>query len=747
MSNGDHDAQIAALGRLCHIAPRYWDNGGNLRITATATYEALLTALGVPWEEPHLLAASLESRRTRFWERFLEPVVIFRQESGPGCLHAALKSDRPEVPPNLSGWVKIIGETDEDRSWEIDPASVRLLGIRPRGVDFHLRLALPLPADLDLGYYDLTLRLSGGGQPQQGSSRLIAAPPRAYQPPALAAGKRLWGLGAPLYALRSLRNWGLGDFRDLQTLTAFAGELGAAFVGVNPLHAPVPSPLADMSPYAPTSRVAVNFLYLDLEAVPELADSSEARDLVASDDFQKSLQRLRHSRLVQYPEIFRLKRRVLGLCWQAFLQRHGPPEAPLTGRGREFARFVQADGIPLEKYGRYAALIERQGQADWRRWSAGYQNPDSTDVADFAARHQRLVLFHQYVQWLTASQLNNVSAGARQAGLPFSLYQDLALGSGAGGFETWANPGLFASGVSMGAPPDAFNPQGQNWGLPPMIPEKLRESGYRLFIDTLRANCPPDGILRLDHVMGMFRLFCIPAGAGAGQGTYVYYPAREFLAILALESVRQRTLIIGEDLGTVAPRVRRELARQGIYSYKVFYFERTHTGAPRPPEDYPRQALATITTHDLPTLSGYWEGRELELKERLHLYPDPGQAAAETAARTQERERFVQALTGQGLIAPGREPRLKAARRCPEAVRLGVAEYLGKSQAALVEIRLEEVLGVRFQQNLPGTIREHPNWRRKLPVLLENLAQLPQPRRLAQRLEQRRRKVGEGPGK
>jgi 4-alpha-glucanotransferase len=280
-----------------------------------------------------------------------------------------------------------------------------------------------------------------------------------------------------------------------------------------------------------------------------------------------------------------------------------------------------------------------------------------------------------------------------------------------------------------------------------MIPEKLRESGYRLFIDTLRANCPPDGILRLDHVMGMFRLFCIPAGAGADQGTYIYYPAREFLAILALESVRRRTLIIGEDLGTVAPRVRKELARQGMYSYKVFYFERTPTGACRPPGDYPRQALATITTHDLPTLAGYWEGRDMEVKERLHLYQYPGQAAADAAARPAERERFVQALAGEGLIPPGREPHLKAARRCPEAVRLGVAQFLGKSQAALVEIRLEEVLGVRFQQNLPGTIREHPNWRWKLPALLEDLAQMPQPRRLAQIMGERKWEAGEGPGR
>ncbi len=747
MSDHDHDTQIAALGRLCHIAPRYWDNGGNLRITSTATYEALLTALGVPWEERQLLAASLATRRARLWQRFLEPVVIFRQESEPGCLHAVLKSARPEIPDDLSGWIEITGETGEARSWEIDPAAVRLLGVRPREAEFSLRLTLPLPGDLDLGYYDLTLHLGSGGQQQQGRSRLIAAPPRAYQPPALAAERRLWGLGAPLYALRSRRNWGMGDFRDLHTLTTLAGELGAAFVGVNPLHASAPSHLADMSPYAPTSRVAVNFLYLDLEAVPELADSPEARVLAASADFQESLQRLRDSRLVQYPDIFRLKRRVLGLCWQGFLDRHGPPEAPRTGRGREFARFVQADGIPLEKYGRYAALVEILKQADWRRWPAGFHHPDGPDVADFAARHRQLVLFHQYVQWLTASQLESVWAAARRAGLPFSLYQDLALGSGAGGFETWAHPGLFARGVSMGAPPDAFNLQGQNWGLPPMIPEKLRESGYRLFIDTLRANCPPDGILRLDHVMGMFRLFCIPAGAGADQGTYIYYPAREFLAILALESVRRRTLIIGEDLGTVAPRVRKELARQGMYSYKVFYFERTPTGACRPPGDYPRQALATITTHDLPTLAGYWEGRDMEVKERLHLYQYPGQAAADAAARPAERERFVQALAGEGLIPPGREPHLKAARRCPEAVRLGVAQFLGKSQAALVEIRLEEVLGVRFQQNLPGTIREHPNWRWKLPALLEDLAQMPQPRRLAQIMGERKWEAGEGPGR
>jgi 4-alpha-glucanotransferase len=274
--------------------------------------------------------------------------------------------------------------------------------------------------------------------------------------------------------------------------------------------------------------------------------------------------------------------------------------------------------------------------------------------------------------------------------------------------------------------------------LPPLIPERLRASGYQLFIDTLRANSPPGGMLRMDHVMGLFRLLWIPQGAAAPQGAYVNYPARELLAILALESVRRRTLIIGEDLGTVPPRIRRKLNQAGVFSYRVFYFERDGQNRFLPPEAYPTRALATVTTHDLPTLKGFWQGHDLALKRRLNLYSEARLAEADAAAREQDRRLLMEALQGRGLLPDGALFDPGARDCCPLELREAVLTYLAQSEAALLEVRLEEIFGAPEQQNLPGTKKEHPNWRIKLPLTLDRMAGSPEPARLAARLNEAR---------
>jgi 4-alpha-glucanotransferase len=545
-------------------------------------------------------------------------------------------------------------------------------------------------------------------------------------------------LNLPLYALRSASNWGIGDFGDLMAVTDWAATLGAAFVGVNPLHAPSAAAEADPSPYDPTSRLFYNFLYLDLERAPEMELCPEAQASVADQEFRASRARLQEGALVPYAQVFRLKRRVLELLFRAFRKRHGPPEAPRSARGREFAGFIAAKGDALKNFGAFAALADHFQESDWRRWPEAYQHLGNAAVANFACEHPQEIGLHQYAQWLAATQLQEVGEAARRRGLPFSLYQDLALGAGAGGFDTWAYPDLFAKDVAIGAPPDAFSPQGQNWGIPPIIPEALRESGYQLFIDTIRANGPAGGMLRLDHVMGLFRLLWIPAGMAAAQGAYVYYPARELLAVLALESVRRRTLIIGEDLGTVSPRVRRDLERLGVFSYRVFYFERRLDGGFLPPESYPARAVAAVTTHDLPTLAGFWQGRDLACRRDANLYADPHQAATDTAQRQRDRLQLVEALQGRGLLPDGGEPSPEPGSPCPPQVREGVLEYLAQSEAALLEVRLEEIFGWTDQQNFPGTREEHPNWRRRLPLTLEEMARAPGPTRIAERLNKYR---------
>lgn len=729
-------AELAALSRLCGISLEFRDNFGARRRTSRATMRALLTAMGVPCGTAGEIRDSLDHCRTHLANRILPPVTVATPEAGRSLLFNVW-SPRPEVPDPLELEGELVEETGAKRRWRPPSQQLSLTEAMPADEGWRVQLSLPLPADLAEGYYDLTFRVKSQGREVTGSTYLAVSPGRAWLPPQLARGERLWGLNLPLYALRSRRDWGIGDFTDLRLATTWAGELGAAFVGINPLHAPQAGEKADPSPYSPTSRLFLNFLYVDLEQVPEMQEAPEANSLWANSDFQAALARLREAPLVAYPEIRRLKRRLLKILFAAFVEDHGLPEAPLTPRGQDFARFVAESGEALEKFALFRALAEHQGKKDWRHWPQSLQHPDSPAVAAFARDHPREIGFYQYVQWLAAGQRQEVWDEATRTGLPFTLYQDLALGAAPGGMETWSYPGLFARGATIGSPPDAFNLKGQNWGLPPLIPKNLEESGYRLFINTLRANLPPGGIIRLDHVMSLFRLFWIPAGLGPREGAYVRYPAENLLGLLTLESQRRRTLVVGEDLGTVAPSIRRNLARARIFSYRVFYFERKGKGDDNfaAPKDYPRQALACVTTHDLPTLAGYWEGRDLTLRNQLYLYPSPQLAEEDAAARARDRLLLLEALVQQGLLPPNYEP---PADFCPEELRRAVLAYLGQSRAALVEVRLEDILGLTAQQNLPGTLKQHPNWRQKIFQNLEDLRHDPEVRRMAATLRQTR---------
>jgi 4-alpha-glucanotransferase len=739
-------AKIAALGRMCGIASEYWDNFGHRHRTSLSTFRGLLTAMGVPWEDPAELDRELAHRRLQPYDRLLAPTVVVSQSARPGRVLVFPRTAAPRLPRRLEVRWETTDEAGRRQTWETQvlPPAHPISREGPDG--FRTRLELPLPARLDPGYYELGLRLGPDQGEETGRARLIVAPEKAHLPAWLAAGLRLWGFNVPLYALQSAHNWGMGDLGDLVALTDWAGSLGASFVGINPLHAPAPRARGIPSPYSPTSRLFLSFLYLDLEAAPELAACPAAQAFLASPEFRRQIARLRREALVPYPGVFRLKHRVLEMLYRTFLELHGPPETPRTPRGEEFARYLAAKGGSLAKFGLYQALAGFLEQTDWRRWPRDYQSPESLGAADFRRQHLGEIHLHQYGQWLAATQLQRVCAGARRQGLPFTLYQDLALAADPGGFDTWAHQGLFALGAEIGAPADAFNPRGQSWGIPPLIPWRLRDSGHQFFLDILRANAPPDGMLRLDHVMGLFRLFWIPRGQPATEGAYVYYPARELLAILCLESVRRRALIIGEDLGTVPPAIRRDLSKRGIFSYRVFYFERNQEGGFRPPADYPRRAMATVTTHDLPTLSGFWQGRDVELKRSLNLYPSPQAADADAAVREQDRRRMVAAMKPLNLLPPGSclDPHSQS---CPEDLKIAVLEYLARSQAALLEVRLEEIFNLPEQQNLPGTGRkEHPNWNFKLPLTLEEMRRDPEPARLAARLNRYRGRENLGGG-
>lgn len=743
MTTATREALLAELATLCGLACQYYDIAGTLHQTTASTQEALLAAMGCRTQSMADLQEEVARRRQWPWSALVEPVLALNQADLPASWPLYLPLDGEVLPADLEITWELFDEQGSccHRHRVIGP--LRLQASRHFPDAAYGQVALPLPSDLPMGYYRLQVQAQVGATPRQGEMLVVIAPTQVYVPEVLTR-QRLWGINLPLYALASNRNWGIGDCGDLQRSIALAGKLGADCLGLNPLHHLGPHLEDSISPYYPTSRCFPEPLYLDLEQVPELAVCRPAQEYLASAAVQEELTALRRDRQVQYQAVAHLKYTVLKALWTTFAARHGWPEAPQTQRGRDFAAFLAQQGQLLQDFATFLALSDhwrQQGHPylNWQDWPAAYHDPAGPAVAAFQQEQRRQILTHAYAQWLLAEQLAATQQQAQAQKLALGLYLDLAVGVNPGGFDTWRHQGLFAQGVDIGAPPDDFSPLGQNWRLLPLAPQALRAQGYGYFRDILRHNCPSGGLLRIDHVMGLFRLYWIPQGASAAQGAYVHYPADELLKILALESLRRQTAIIGEDLGTVEPAVRERLAAMQVFSTRLFYFERHEDGACRPAEQYPDRALAAITTHDLPTLAGFWQGRDIQVRQQMHLFPDEQTTAHNLAARRQFKMAILDLLSHQGWLTPEAAVGLADQDDLPAAVKWGVIAHLAATPCRLVLLSLEDICGWLDQQNLPGTKDEYPNWRLKLPLLLEDLAHAPEPWQAAQIMRQNHR--------
>jgi (1->4)-alpha-D-glucan 1-alpha-D-glucosylmutase len=412
---------------------------------------------------------------------------------------------------------------------------------------------------------------------------------------------RIWGPSAQLYGLRSGRNWGAGDYADLRALVDWAADQGASIVGVSPLHALYGHNPAHRSPYSPSSRQFFNVLLLAVDEIPEFAECPEARRLVAEPEFQTRLESARDSDLVDYPAVAALKYPVLERLYRHFREKHATSS---DAYAREFQEYRGRQGDDLELLALYETLQEHFFNQDmgcwgWPAWPSPYRDPDSPEVQAFAATHRNRIEWFLWLQWQADRQLAAAGRRAYERGLGIGLYFDLAVGVDRGGAETWAHQELYALDARVGCPPDDFAPRGQDWGLPPWNPERLRAAAYEPFIRMLRTNMKHAGALRIDHVMGLMRLYWIPPGMQGDQGAYVAYPLDDLLGILALESQRNHCLVVGEDLGTVPWEVRAALHDMGVLSYRLFYFERDGQGDFLPPEQFPAQAVVAAATHDL----------------------------------------------------------------------------------------------------------------------------------------------------
>ncbi len=698
---------LTHLARLHGIAPEYRDTHGRVHVVSEATLHALLATMGIAASADNEVEQALAAHAAGRGRPAVAPVLVVRQGMSP--------SIRVNLGTPLS-W-RLIEEGGATHDGWVAPAALDNQAPKDAGSETPACEFL-LPIEPPLGYHRL---LFFSGETVLGETQLIVTPARCYRPPSLDHDGRCWGLAIQLYALRSARNWGIGDFTDLATIGVQSAASGASILGVSPLHALFPHNPAHASPYSPSSRLFLNVLYLDVEAIPEFDECEEVRTLVTSDDFQATLRRLRSTELVDYVGVAKLKARALTLLYTHFRVRHlGPGGA----RADAFAAFCRGGGEGLRRHALFEALQEHFGSVEapnarWHTWPEDLRDPRSPGIERFATEHVERVDYYRYLQWQAELQLDGAARRSHEAGLEVGFYADLAVSIDREGAEAWANQHIYAVTASVGAPPDDFNLRGQDWGLPPPYPERLREAAYGPFIATLRANMRHAGALRIDHVMGLMRLFWVPVGATPSEGAYVYYPLEELLGILALESQRQRCLVIGEDLGTVPDELRRVLAEAAVLSYQVLLFERQGTGEFKLPAMYPTQAIVAASTHDLPTLTGWWESRDLVLRAELGLFPVDESRGQQFAARGPDRARLLRALDHEALLPSGisTDPSLLPAMT--DAVALAVHAFLAQTPAQLLVVQLEDVLGVRDQANLPATVDTYPNWRRKLPLTLE----------------------------
>lgn len=687
------ELKMHALDRLADAAgiePRYFDIRGRIHERSPDTARHLLSAMGIAARSDAEIAASLNSHAEAPWKSVLPPVIVAQEARGI-AVHIHMPAGTKKVR-----WI-ITRENGAQDGGEFEWADLPMQDrAEIEGKEYSLGILHLPPAPA--GYHRLHVN--------DASAPLIVAPAQCWLPP---QGKRYWGIAAQLYAIRSKRNWGMGDFTDLHALMNWAAANGADAIGVNPLHALFLDNPEGASPYSPSSRLFLNPLYLDITAIPDFAESAEARAMLEASDIADAIKIARAAERVDYKNVAAIKLRLLEHLFAHFRAKHVEDE-----RGHAFRKFVKDAGADLQSFAAFQMLSEHFATHDWQRWGAA-RDPHAAETARLANANPSRIAFFQYLQWQCAEQL----AAARVPAMAIGLYNDLAVSAESASADHWAHQDLFMGGTRVGAPPDPFNETGQEWGVVPLDPHRLRATGYAHFIALLRANMRHAGALRIDHVMGLMRLFVIPEGGTPAHGAYVRFPFDDLLAITALESRRNKCMIIGEDLGTVPEGFRDHMARAHALSYRVLYFEKEH-GRFRRPEEFPHLACVTVSTHDLATLRGFWTGEDIAAKSRQGNF---GSADEEDQARNEragDKRALLQALAAENLLPAGMEAHTPP-EWSPELAH-AIHAYLARSPGLFFMAQLDDLANERLQANLPGAMGEYPNWQKRLARSLEDLS-------------------------
>ncbi len=716
--------QVAEMAR---IADRYVSAWGDEAKVEDATIRRLLASLGYDTSSDDAL---LKSAKKKHRKDVLDPVLVI-SEGKP--VHVVL---------NLGSSAR-----ESEFSWRLATEQGEVLeGYLQSQIVSDQRehggpLVFALPHDLPWGYHELQVLRKRRKSPYVMS--LIITPNQCFKQPAMLHSKKMWGPSIQLYTLRTQHNWGIGDFGDLKQLVADIASRGGDFVGLNPIHSLFPANPEGASPYSPSSRRWLNILYIDVSSVPEFALSGKAQQKVGSAEFQQRLQKAREAHWVNYSEVAQLKMSVLPLLFSEFKTRHLDKN---TDRASAFLAFVEEGGDSLLHQATFDALHATLHAKDSQIWGwpvfpEEYRRFEYPAVQKFIQQHQDLVHLYMYLQWVADSQINEAQSLAIEKGMAVGLYRDLAVGVADSGSETWADEGNLVLDASIGAPPDILGPLGQNWGLPPLNPQTLKATGYDAYIKLLRANMKHCGSLRIDHVLGLLRLWWIPKGENATKGAYLYYPVEDLLAILALESHRHQCSVIGEDLGTVPDEIVALLRDAGVHSYKVFFFETSkQDGGFISPAHYAEQSMAALCTHDMPTLRGFWHCDDLKMGADLGLYPDEEQLQGLFADRLKSKQGILDSVAWHGLLPQGVG---RDAQYVPMDTHLAQAlqVHVALGSSALLSVQLEDWLEMDKPVNIPGTVDEYPNWRRKLSMNLDEVFAQESVNQIASKLTQARAKA------
>jgi 4-alpha-glucanotransferase len=692
---------LRRLSTTMGIVDAYLDQTGvSLRQTSDETRERLLSAMGFDVSTEEGAGRALRRLRREKRREWIAPVRVVRQQSKS---LASVSVRVPRTQAHEIAWHLTL-TTEEEVRWQWS-------GVAHGGPT--RRIALDLPVKPPLGYHDVEIHFTADGREWRAKQRLIVVPSRCTPPELRLHGKRGFGITMNLYTVRSDKNWGAGDIGDVKTIAAWLGQYGGAFVGMNPLHS-LRNCGYDVSPYSPITRLFRNPLYIRVEDVPQLAHDAAARAMIAAPDFQAELAELRVAPMLDYERVMQLRKPVMESLHRTFVEHEQRADTPI---GRAYDTYVRREDPPLSRYATYLAISEREGP-DARNWPEALRDANGPAVAALREELAERVDYHRWLQFEIDRQLGVAASDALLAGLSLGMYQDLAVGSSSSGSDVWSHPELFIQGATVGAPPDMYSDEGQNWGLPAINPHALRATGYDHWTRLLRAGFRHTGALRIDHALGMFRMFWVPLGQSARQGAYMRSFSADLFGILALESVRHNAVVVGEDLGTVPPNVPGVLAKWGVLGSKVQVFERDfHSGRFREAHAYPRMALATVNTHDLPPLVGWAEARDIMLRSEVGDLSDPGVASSMRESRMNDLGALVTSLIDAGLLPHDAHSHVTSDTLIP-----AVHAFIRRTPSALVGLSLDDLAHEATPVNIPGVWQDrYASWSRRMRETVEHI--------------------------